>query len=134
MEKQKPHETSAKTKKTIKFILIGISALTVISTISMPWNALTFKETIFSLMGLLFINGFLMWSYYILFIWKQRLFEHLEQQYNVKIVPSTAGSFNIIGEVSLMTKLIINLKILSYFLFGMTGPLVLIVVLFFFLR
>lgn len=125
MEKNQPHEVSAKTRKKVKYIMFGISALTLVSAIFMPWSFLTSKEIVLSLMGLLFINGFLIWSYFIQFVWRQQIFNYLECKYNVKIVVRTAGSLTIIGEVSIMTKLFIHLLILSYYIIGMIGPLAL---------
>jgi hypothetical protein len=127
MEKHKPHETSSNSRKIIKYIMIGISALTFVSATSIPWSVLTFKEITLSLIGLLFINGFLFWSYHILYVWKQRILEYLELKYNVKIVVNTAGSFNIVGDAGIMTRLSINMQILFYFLLGMTGPLALFI-------
>lgn len=130
MEKQQSHEVSAKSKKTIK-IMFGISALTLVSAIFMPWNFLTAKEITISLMGLLFINGFLIWSYFIQYVWRQRLVEYLEHKYKVKIVGNITGSHSVIGEVSIMTKIFIHIQLLSYYIVGMIGPFALFIVVLF---
>lgn len=127
MEEHKRHETPEKSKRIIKFILIGISALTLISSLSIPWSTFTPKETIISLLGLLFINGFLLWSYHILFVWRQGVFEQLELKHEVKIVGNSSGSFKIDGDVNPITKLILTIYIFSYFIIGMLGPFALFV-------
>ncbi|WP_188462677.1 hypothetical protein [Bizionia arctica] len=127
MEELKPHETSEKSKKIIRIVLIGISTLTIISAISMPWDVWTSKETVIAMLSLLFINGFLLWTYHILFVWKQKILEYLERKHKVTIVTNTSGSFNIEGEVSLITKLFIHIQILFYYILGMVGPLALFI-------
>lgn len=127
MEEHKPHETPEKSKRTIKFILIGISILTLISSISLPWSTFTSKELLISLIGLFFINAFLLWLYHILFVWRQIVFEKLEQKHKVTIVGNASGSFKIDGEVSSLTKLILTIYIFSYFIIGILGPFALLV-------
>ncbi len=108
--------------------MIGMSAISILSSISLPWGMFSSKEIVISLMGLLFANGFLVWLYYILFVWRQRYFEFLEDKYKINIVGNPGGSFNLIGDLSILTKLIIHLQILGYYVIGILTPLALFLV------
>lgn len=123
MEQQQPHETPPKSKKYIKYILLGISILTLMSAISMPWSTFTDKEITISILGLLFVNAFLVWLYKIQYSWKEKILHYLERKYKVKIVWNLAGSFSIVGDVNMLIKLAINLQILFFFIVGVAGPL-----------
>ncbi|MBL1278972.1 MAG: hypothetical protein COA33_001775 [Fluviicola sp.] len=120
----KPHQTPEKSLKIVKFVMMGISALAFLSAFSMPWSAYSKKETTLAILTLVFINGYLFWTYKLIYVWKKRFLENLEHNNNVEIVAQIGGAYKVLGNVSFVKKLSIQLKILLYFGLGMIFPLV----------
>lgn len=127
MTTDRPHKTTDKNIGVIKFVLFGISILTFLSAIFIPWGLLTKKEIIISFLVLLSINGFLLWLFYLQYRWRQLLLQRLERQYKVEIVARASGSYAVEGDVSFLKKFSILLLLFSYFLIGILSPIALLV-------
>lgn len=128
MKEHSPHKTPEKSKKIARYVFIGLSLISIISCISLPWRNFTAEEVKISLFGLLFINFYLVWSYCILFVWRQHILDYLEQKYKVKIVAQLAGSYSIVGDIPLLKKLTVFIQVFLYFFLGMLFPFALFLI------